>query len=136
MITHHTRCVLCRLRCNGHSLLFNSYLTRVCRIVNLLCSAYGHPLQDIYQLILRCPATDSAPLALWRLFAILQPLFQALESFTVSEAPWSSAMPPSLERDRVTITTTPKINIYRQIFSISMITNKGRENKLKRTSGY
>ena len=39
------------------------------------------------------------PLALWRLSVCLQPLFPA------SGAPWSFAMPPFLERSRVTTTT-------------------------------
>ena len=55
----HARCVLSRLRCNGHSLLLGSYLFRVCRIENPSCSARGHSSQDISHLILHCPATDS-----------------------------------------------------------------------------
>ena len=53
------RCVLSRLRCNGHSLLLGSYLSRIGRIENSSCSACGHPSQDISHLILHCPATDS-----------------------------------------------------------------------------
>ena len=52
-------------------------------------------------LILHCPATDSAPLTLWRLSVFLRPLVQALRSFPASGAPWSSAMPPSLGKGRV-----------------------------------
>ena len=48
-----------RLRCNGHSLLLGSYLSRIGRIENSSCSACGHPSQDISHLILHCPATDS-----------------------------------------------------------------------------
>ena len=44
------------------------------------------------------------PLAFWRFSVSLRPLVQALESFAVSSAPWSSAMPPSLGRDRVSTT--------------------------------
>ena len=55
----HARCVLSRLRCNGHSLLVSSYLSRIGRIENPSCSACGHPSQDISHLILHCPATDS-----------------------------------------------------------------------------
>ena len=55
----HTRCVLSRLRCNGHSLLLGSYLSRIGRIENPSCSACGHSSQDISHLILHCPATDS-----------------------------------------------------------------------------
>ena len=37
----HARCVLSRLRCNGHSLLLSSYLSRIGRIENSSCSACG-----------------------------------------------------------------------------------------------
>ena len=67
MLPRHARCVLSRLRCNGHSLLIGSYLSRIGRIENPICSACGHSSQDISHLILHCPATDSAPLTLWRL---------------------------------------------------------------------
>ena len=64
MLPRHARCVLSRLRCNGHSLLLGSYLTRIGRIENSSCSACGHSSQDIPHLILHCPATDTAPLTL------------------------------------------------------------------------
>ena len=35
----HARCVLSRVRCNGHSLLLSSYLSRIGRIENASCSA-------------------------------------------------------------------------------------------------
>ena len=54
----HARCVLSRLRCNGHSLL-GSYLSSNGRIENPSCSACGHPFQDTSHLILHCLATDS-----------------------------------------------------------------------------
>ena len=54
----HARCVLSRLRCNGHSLLLSSYLSRIGRIENPSCSACGHPSQVTSHLILHCPATD------------------------------------------------------------------------------
>ena len=59
VLPRHARCVLSRLRCNGHSLLLSSYLSRIGRIENSSCSACGHPSQDISHLILHCPATDS-----------------------------------------------------------------------------
>ena len=59
VLLRHARCVLSRLRCNGHSLLLGSYLSRNGRIENSSCSACGHPSQDISHLILHCPATDS-----------------------------------------------------------------------------
>ena len=46
-----------------------------------------------------------APLALWRLFLSLRPLVQDLGSCLAYRAPWSSAMPPSLGRGRVTTTS-------------------------------
>ena len=59
VLPRHARCVLSRLRCNGHNLLLGSYLSRICRIENPSCSACGHSSQDISHLILHCPATDS-----------------------------------------------------------------------------
>ena len=55
----HARCVLSRLRCNGHNLLLSSYLARIGRIENSSCSACVHSSQDTSHLILHCPATDS-----------------------------------------------------------------------------
>ena len=51
--------VLSRLRCNGHSLLLGSCLSRIGRIENPSFSACGHSSQDTSHLILHCPATDS-----------------------------------------------------------------------------
>ena len=59
VLSRHARCVLSRLRCNGHSLLLGSHLSRIGRIENPSCSACGHPSQDTSHLILHCPATDS-----------------------------------------------------------------------------
>ena len=59
VLPRHARCVLSRLRCKGHSLLLGSYLSRIGRIENSSCSARGHSSQDIFHLILHCPATDS-----------------------------------------------------------------------------
>ena len=59
VLPRHARCVLSRLRCNRHSLLLGSYLSRIGRIENFSCSACGHSSQDISHLILHCPATDS-----------------------------------------------------------------------------
>ena len=42
VLPRYARCVLSRLRCNGHSLLLGSYLTRIGRIENPSCSACGH----------------------------------------------------------------------------------------------
>ena len=59
VFSRHARCVLSRLRCNGHSLLLGSYLSRIGRIKNPSCSTCGHSSQDTSHLILQCPATDS-----------------------------------------------------------------------------
>ena len=59
VLPRHARYVLSRLRCNGHSLLLGSYLSRIGRIENSSCSACGHSFQDTSHLILHCPATDS-----------------------------------------------------------------------------
>ena len=58
VLPRHARCVLSRLRCNGHSLLLG-YLSRIGRIEDPSCSACGHSSQDTSDLILHCPATDS-----------------------------------------------------------------------------
>ena len=47
VLRRHARCVLCRLRCNGHSLLLSSYLSRIGRIENSYCSACGCLSQDL-----------------------------------------------------------------------------------------
>ena len=59
VLPRHARCVLSRLRCNGHSLLLGSYLSRIGRTENPSCSTCGHSSQDTFHLILHCPATDS-----------------------------------------------------------------------------
>ena len=58
VLPRHARCVLSRLRCNGHSLLLSSHLSRKGKIENPFCSACGHSSQNISHLILHCPATD------------------------------------------------------------------------------
>ena len=97
----HARCVLSRLRCNKHSLLSGSYLSRIGRIENPSCSACGHSSQDTSHLILHCPATESFRRSLFVDSLSLRPLVQTLGSCPASGAPWSSAMPPSLGRGRV-----------------------------------
>ena len=64
VLPRHARCVLSRLRCNGHSLLLG-YLSRIVRIENPSCSACGHSSQNTSHLILHCPATDSLPRSLY-----------------------------------------------------------------------
>ena len=100
MLPHHARCVLSRLRCNGHSLLLSSYLSRIGIIENPSCTACGHSSQDTSHLILHCPAMDSLRRSLFG--DSLQHLVQTLGSFPASGALWSSAMPPSPGRGPVT----------------------------------
>ena len=52
------RCELSRLRCHGHSLLLSSYLHRISRKENSVCSACGHPLQDLNHFLLDFPAFE------------------------------------------------------------------------------
>ena len=79
VLPRHARCVLSRLRCNGHSLLLGSYLSRIGRIENPSCSACGHSSQDTCHLILHCPATDSLRRSLFG-----DSLVQTLESCPAS----------------------------------------------------
>ena len=58
VLPRHARGVFSRLRCNGHSLLLSSYLTRIARIENPSCSTCRYPSQDTSYLILQCPSTD------------------------------------------------------------------------------
>ena len=82
VLPRHARCVLSRLRCNRHSLLLGSYLSRIGRIENPSCRACGHPSQDTFHLILHCPATDS-----WR-----RSLFgDSLSLYDLWSRPWGVA---------------------------------------------
>ena len=58
VLPRYARCVLSWLRCNSHSFLLSSDLSRIARIENPSCSACGHSSQDISHLIVHCPATD------------------------------------------------------------------------------
>ena len=105
----HARCVLSRLRCNGHSLLLGSYLSRIWQNREFF-------LQRLWTLVPGHLLSHSAlssyglfgPLTLWRLSVSLRSLVQTLESCLASGAPWSSAMPPSLGRGRVNNNKTRK----------------------------
>ena len=59
VLPRHACCVLFRLRCNRHSLLLGSYLSRIGKIENPSCSACGHSSQDTSHLILHCSGTGS-----------------------------------------------------------------------------
>ena len=74
MLSRHPRCILSRLCCNQHSMLLNSYLSRICTIQNPSCSACGHPIQNTSHLILHCPATDSLSRLLFGDCVFLRPL--------------------------------------------------------------
>ena len=111
VLPRHARCVLSCLRCNGHSLLLGSYLSRIGRTENPSCSVCGHSSQDTSHLILHCPATDSLRRSLFGDSVSLRPLVQTLGSCPASGAPWSSAMPPSLGRSRVTTTDQSESSI-------------------------
>ena len=75
LLTRHACCVLSRLRCNGHSLLLGSYLSRIGRIESPSCSSCGHSSQDTSHLILHCPATDSLRRSLFGDFLSLYDLW-------------------------------------------------------------
>ena len=55
----HAHRVLSHLRCNRHSFLLGSSLSRIGRIEDPSCSACEHSPQNTSHLILHCPATDS-----------------------------------------------------------------------------
>ena len=93
VLPSHARCALSRFRCNGHSLLLSSYLSRIGSVKNPSCSACGHPFHDTSHLILHCPATDCLYCSLFgESLSLLRPLVQALESCSDSGSPWSSTM--------------------------------------------
>ena len=78
VLPRHARCVLSHLYCNGLSLLLSSYLSRIGRIENPSCSACGHSSQDISDLILHCPATESLRRLLFADFLSLHNLWSRL----------------------------------------------------------
>ena len=96
--------VLFRLRCNGHSLLSSCYVSRNGRVENPSCSACGYSSQDTSHLILHCPAMDLCAAHSLAALYLLTTSGADPGELPASGAPWSSAMPPSLGRDRVTIT--------------------------------
>ena len=65
MLPRHARCVLSRLRCNGHSLLSSSYLSRIGRMENLSRSTCGHSSLSNHSALSSYGLF--APDALWRL---------------------------------------------------------------------
>ena len=93
VLLRHARCVLSRLRCNGHSLLLSSYLSRIGRIENPSCSGCGHPSQDTSHLILHCPATDPLRRSLFDNFLSLYD--HCLRPWGVSQLLGLLGFPPS-----------------------------------------
>ena len=69
---------------------------------------------------MHCPATDALRSSL---FVSLRPLVQTLESCPASGAQWSSAMPPSLGRGRVTTTATTTTTLGEQLHLRNPVTH-------------
>ena len=93
VLLRHARCVLSRLRCNGHSLLLSSYLSKIGGIENPFCSSCGHPFQDTYHFILLCPATDFLRRSLFGNFLSLYELWS--RPWAVSQLLGPHGLPPS-----------------------------------------
>ena len=110
VLPRYARCVLSRLRCNGHSFLLSSYLSRVRRIVNFSAAPVdtrlGTPLISFCTAQLRtlCAARTLATLCL---FTTSGPDPGELPGF------WGSMVfrhASSLEKGRVTTTTDMPLN--------------------------
>ena len=95
----HARCVLSRLRCNGHSFLLG--LISLGLAESKILPAAPVDTRPTSPLISFC--TVQLRTLRRSLFATvsLRPLIQTLGSCPASGAPWFSAMPPSLGRGRV-----------------------------------
>ena len=101
LLSRSIRCELSRLRCHGHSLFLSSYLHKISRKENSVCSACGHPLQDLNHLLLGCPASE--PLSLYS-----RSMVQTLGCGPTVGSPRSSSAPPSLGRGRVVPPPPPR----------------------------
>ena len=103
-------------------------VSRIGRFENPSCSSCGHlsshSALSSYGLL--------ALLALKRLSVSLRPLVQALGSCPASGVPWSSALFPSLGRDRVA--TTTKVESTKLPESAMGIRENGHAGKLLRCS--
>ena len=80
----HARCVLSRLRCNGHSLMLSSYLSMIGIIENLSCSACGHPPQDISFFLSFCTV---------QLRTLCPPCFLAIFCLSTTSSPCPGEFP-------------------------------------------
>ena len=125
VLPRHAHCVLSRLRCNGHSLLLSSYLSRNGRIENPSCSACGHSSQIPSSHSALSSYVVFAPLALWQFSVSLQPLVQALGSSPASGTPWSSAISSSLVRGRIK-TATAKLKLQTHYHVTKGVSKFGR----------
>ena len=106
VLPRYACCVLSCLRCNGHSLLLSSYLSRIGQIENPSCSACAHSSQNTSNLILHCPPTDC--LRRW-LFGDSLSLYDLCSRPGKLPGFWGSMVfrhAPILERGRVATTTT------------------------------
>ena len=96
MLPRHARCVLSRLRCNGHSLLLCSYLSRIGRIENSSCNACGpRPRTSLIsfctvQLRTLCVAHSSATLCLYDFWTRLWGVARLLGLHGLSPCPHPS----------------------------------------------
>ena len=137
MLPRHTCCALSHLCCNGHSLLLSSHLFRFGRIENLSCIACGHPSQDTSNLILHCPVTDSAPLALWRLYATSGPRPEELPGFWDSmvfrHAPIPQKDPGNCNNNRLSSFITWFIFLYNRSKSCYKFDNELRARSKRQT---
>ena len=93
MLPHHARCVLSRLRCNGHSLLLGFIFLGLAEL--RILPAAPVDIRPRTPLISFCTVQLRT---LRRLSVFLRSLVQARESCPTSGAPWSSAMPPSFRK--------------------------------------
>ena len=94
VLLRHARCVLSRLRCNGHSLLLSSYLSRIGRIENPSCNACGHRPRTL--LISFCTVQLRTVCAAHSLATVYLSTTTGPDrgELPASGAPSSSAMPP------------------------------------------
>ena len=121
------RDVLSCLCCNGHSLLLSSYLSRIGRILPAasvdtrprtslisFCTAQLQTFCAAHSLATLCLSTISGP---------------DIGSCPASGAPWSSAMPPSLRKGRVTnnsnstFSLEPLTTVFLRIASYPLLSN-------------
>ena len=116
VLPRHDRYVLSRLCCNGHSLLLSLISLGLAEL--RILHAAPADIRPRTPLILFCTVQLRTLCAafFWRFFVSLRPLVQTLGIWPASGASWSSAMPPSLGRGRVTTTATTSKSITRSLY--------------------